>query len=392
MAKLELISNVSWKQPFKDRKKELLLWGTHKKVAEYCNFKNGTKRLLNIKFESKFNIDITQEFQITSGLEISFPRDLIQKIQHIVFNNPDSYFTVSVLDTFDISYSSSDIIWIKNVKPKDGKDWAYKDEDFENTFLLNWPTSKRGSAETPNVGDIIVLFQKPNYVNGLKNSLVYFTHLVTPISEKIIEDKKNDGHKWCREVRLIAKPENIDGIPQPGFFNFFKPNRGLTNPIVNLENNIGLDITTTKNLIWSLFDGSFNPNIAKLTLDIDDTLNQDYEVLEGDKQLREHIKLERSKRAYRIIELAKKLALKKGKGRILCECCQFDFVDKYGEIGQNFIECHHKIFINKGERITKIEDLAMVCSNCHRMLHKRNNKGEYYSTVELKKLLNDKAE
>lgn len=387
MAKLELISNISWKQPFKDRKKELLLWGTHKKVAEYCKFKNGTKRLLNIKFESKFNIDVTQEFQITSGLEISFPRELINRIQNVVLDNPESFFTVTVLDTTDISYSSFDIIWIKNVKHKDGIDWAYKNENFSKPFLLNWPTSKRGSAETPNVGDIIALFQKPNIVNDIKNSVVYFTHLVTPISEKIIEDKNSDRHKWCREVKIVAKPENIEGIPQPGFFNFKKLRHGLTNQIINLENKIGLDKANTQNIIWNLFEESFNPNISRLEIDIDDNLGDGYEALEGDKEVREHIKIENSKRDYRIVELAKTQALKKGKGRILCECCQFDFVNKYGELGQNFIECHHKIFINKGKRITRIEDLALVCSNCHRMLHRRNKKGEHYSTDELRKLL-----
>ena len=81
MAKLIKLSNISWQQPFKDRRKELPLWGTHAKVAEFCNFKDGTKRKLNIKFESRFNIDIIDNFQITSGNEISFPKALQNKIK-----------------------------------------------------------------------------------------------------------------------------------------------------------------------------------------------------------------------------------------------------------------------------------------------------------------------
>ena len=44
----------------------------------------------------------------------------------------------------------------------------------------------------------------------------------------------------------------------------------------------------------------------------------------------------------------------------------------FGQIGNGFIECHHKIPLSKyvKNNVTKLEDLALVCSNCHRMLHK----------------------
>jgi putative restriction endonuclease len=37
MSKLKKLSNTSWQQPFKNRKKELHLFTTHKDVSEYCN-------------------------------------------------------------------------------------------------------------------------------------------------------------------------------------------------------------------------------------------------------------------------------------------------------------------------------------------------------------------
>ncbi|MGA2259073.1 MAG: HNH endonuclease [Thermoguttaceae bacterium] len=54
-----------------------------------------------------------------------------------------------------------------------------------------------------------------------------------------------------------------------------------------------------------------------------------------------------------------------------CDICGFSFVEAYGELGKQFIEAHHKQpldSIKAGAR-TKIEDLAKVCANCHRMLH-----------------------
>jgi len=70
---------------------------------------------------------------------------------------------------------------------------------------------------------------------------------------------------------------------------------------------------------------------------------------------------------------AKRIALEREK-RLICEICGFDFEQKYGEIGKGFIEAHHTVPISKlsdtGEE-TRIEDIALVCSNCHRMLHRK---------------------
>jgi 5-methylcytosine-specific restriction enzyme A len=59
-------------------------------------------------------------------------------------------------------------------------------------------------------------------------------------------------------------------------------------------------------------------------------------------------------------------------GRLLCEACEFDFERTYGRLGQKFIECHHTtpLASSSGERITRLQDLALVCANCHRMLHR----------------------
>lgn len=59
-------------------------------------------------------------------------------------------------------------------------------------------------------------------------------------------------------------------------------------------------------------------------------------------------------------------------GTLRCEACDFDFCLFYGELGVGFIECHHTkpiAFLNPGDR-TKMSELALVCANCHRMLHR----------------------
>jgi predicted HNH restriction endonuclease len=69
---------------------------------------------------------------------------------------------------------------------------------------------------------------------------------------------------------------------------------------------------------------------------------------------------------------AKELALKKH-GRLACVVCGFDFHATYGPIGEGFIECHHTVPVSEldGGMKTKLADVVLVCSNCHRMLHRR---------------------
>ncbi|HCY81662.1 MAG TPA: hypothetical protein DHV22_08690 [Xanthomarina gelatinilytica] len=48
------------------------------------------------------------------------------------------------------------------------------------------------------------------------------------------------------------------------------------------------------------------------------------------------------------------------------------FHKTYGDLGKGYIECHHITPLSQilGESITTLHDLALVCSNCHRMIHR----------------------
>lgn len=60
-------------------------------------------------------------------------------------------------------------------------------------------------------------------------------------------------------------------------------------------------------------------------------------------------------------------------GNVLCSVCGFSFLASYGKVGKGYIEAHHKVPISTLTSETKVraDDLAPVCSNCHRMLHRR---------------------
>lgn len=87
-------------------------------------------------------------------------------------------------------------------------------------------------------------------------------------------------------------------------------------------------------------------------------------------EFKKHIRIERDGAAPRH---AKNLRLQSD-SLLRCEVCGFSFVETYGEIGAEFIEAHHKSPLGKvpGPRNTMVRDLALVCSNCHAMLHRAN--------------------
>ena len=62
----------------------------------------------------------------------------------------------------------------------------------------------------------------------------------------------------------------------------------------------------------------------------------------------------------------------------------------YGLIGEDFIECHHTLPVSEltPDSKTRIEDIALLCANCHRMVHRRR---PWLRIEDLRKLLQAKA-
>ncbi|MBK1785669.1 HNH endonuclease [Prauserella cavernicola] len=59
------------------------------------------------------------------------------------------------------------------------------------------------------------------------------------------------------------------------------------------------------------------------------------------------------------------------RGCLECEVCGFDFERTYGERGARYAEVHHVTPLHiTGQTETRLNDLAVLCSNCHRMIHR----------------------
>ncbi|MEV6100681.1 HNH endonuclease [Nocardia sp. NPDC051981] len=56
---------------------------------------------------------------------------------------------------------------------------------------------------------------------------------------------------------------------------------------------------------------------------------------------------------------------------IACEVCGFDFEQTYGSLGDGFVHVHHRVPLHfSGEVESTIDDLVLLCANCHQMIHR----------------------
>jgi 5-methylcytosine-specific restriction endonuclease McrA len=99
---------------------------------------------------------------------------------------------------------------------------------------------------------------------------------------------------------------------------------------------------------------------------------------EGNRQLVVHLVRERNQA---LVRRKKKLATS-----LHCEACRFSFSHAYGDQAADYCEVHHLVPLAEAEQSTrtKIQDLAILCANCHRVVHLRNPP---YTLEELKEML-----
>ena len=139
-------------------------------------------------------------------------------------------------------------------------------------------------------------------------------------------------------------------------------------------------LSLTSNRIKEIINSAEFERELQNTLDVDeDYEGQEGKILTGIHKYRE--------RDTKIVKKKKDKVLKET-GKLMCEGCNFDFNQTYGSRGEGFIECHHKKFvaeINKGEK-TKLTDLIILCSNCHRMIHRKQ---PWLTLSELKELIEE---
>lgn len=205
---------------------------------------------------------------------------------------------------------------------------------------------------------------------------------------------ENRGSVDARNPKVIELSETLNRLPifdiKPDQEKFRNPN-GVT---LKLSNFLALDpsypgkgmeaFSRLDKELFEEFSGkrqllrklaheikavAMNPKLAAQVASVenDEVADQD-SAREGQVLYKLHKVRERDKK----IVKAKKQRVLKEKGKLECEVCEFDFEARYGEVGRGYIECHHIVPLAEFEssKETKLDDLALVCANCHRMLHR----------------------
>lgn len=100
-----------------------------------------------------------------------------------------------------------------------------------------------------------------------------------------------------------------------------------------------------------------------------------------ERKLRAHLRKERSSALRKA-----RLAIARQQGELRCEVCNVSFTKLPPGIGESCCEVHHKIPVASlvPGALVRLKDLAVVCSNCHRMIHSKNPP---YSPTQLSRKL-----
>lgn len=209
---------------------------------------------------------------------------------------------------------------------------------------------------------------------------------------KLESGKIHSGNPLVVELSKILNQLPVYDI-KPDELKFRNPNGvslKLSNFLAIDENHIGKGMTSYSKLDAEIFNefkerkehlslianaikATINDPELKLAFSHIENDTEDENVSEGQVLYKLHKHRERNKK---IVSKKKADSLKRF-GKLECEICNFDFHAKYGGLGYGFIECHHKtpLYMLESVIYTKLEDLALVCSNCHRMLHRSRSVG-----------------
>lgn len=103
------------------------------------------------------------------------------------------------------------------------------------------------------------------------------------------------------------------------------------------------------------------------SFNVKDDLNEDTNfTIEEQRRYVRHMKIERNASAAR-----------KAKSALgyICQGCGIGLENIYGETGKNYIEAHHLIPLHtldegKSVKMNVLEDFAVLCANCHKMVHR----------------------
>lgn len=284
--------------------------------------------------------------------------------------------------------------WMKNyqgitdtdAKPKGGGSYNEKKMGHEACNFLACenglyygyvqPNSEIGSIDTARIGG-----RRGEPITGV--TVVWIARNPDPtIENAIIVGWYNNATVYPKFEKHVKLPSKIHQINSIEYYNI-TVNANDVVFIPENERNIEIPRTRNKDIsgigqsnVWYIDkekDLANRERIIAATLNRNfsafDNEGNDYFAIEGKDQNTQHVS--KSRNAV-IIQKKKKQVLQKT-GKLECEACGFNFKEFYAKILEHdFCEIHHRTPLSSitSETQTTLDDLAVLCSNCHRVIHK----------------------
>ncbi|WP_079201174.1 HNH endonuclease [Pseudomonas sp. CC6-YY-74] len=138
--------------------------------------------------------------------------------------------------------------------------------------------------------------------------------------------------------------------------------------------------------VWEEFgdDRARTHELSKLirqSIEIVDDLplpDDEEEFSEGKSATKVHIRRERSRKVRKEV-----IALRLKSDGLVCDLCATDGGKVDPAIRESMFECHHVIPLSViGETKTKVKDMALLCANCHRLLHRAIANRRHWLSIE----------
>ena len=143
--------------------------------------------------------------------------------------------------------------------------------------------------------------------------------------------------------------------------------------------------------LWRAVRSFWDSEVAHIPTSVLDDLE-----VESEQADEEEVSLGREGRSRAIVSRVRERSLRLRAAALalhgyLCQVCGFDFEATYGAWGRGFAEVHHVQELGaapaEGVEVDPSTDLAVVCSNCHRMIHRRAKRA--LSLTELRRIIAD---
>lgn len=282
------------------------------------------------------------------------------------------------------------LVVTKDGKPGEGfKEWITGsfEADLATVFEENW------NFPNPFVTGSKKQGRNPNWS---KDELILALDLYFDVDGQLLDDNDHRVIELSVLLNKLYKSETNENFRNPNGVSMKLGNFSRFDPKHIAAGRKGLSRgAKTDKLVWEEFNQN-RVELKKVANSIKDAatsiafehLNEaendpeTVEAREGKILTRVHRTRERDPK---LVKKKKEMALREH-GCLVCEVCNFDFYKAYGEHGKGYIECHHTVPLSDfvGQKTTKLKDLALLCANCHRMVH---SKRKWLTISELKSLL-----